>query len=265
MSQVPSPFSLPDQTPPVRPETSRNTVAIIAIIAVTCLLMCGGVVTLGIYAINRAAEQFAELAADEGEWDELQAEVAIEYSLEQNDVLMERVGEIELIESHDGLTYDDDADGEDYYYRIEGTAGNAIVVVQFDEDNDHRWFKSVKLVEGASINAPRTTLSARNAPFDSETSKLIFDILVQNDRSAAQSLDIGSLQWITYQYDNSITLDSDLALLFDVFGENGNVSIKAIFTDFEFAEVVSLSIVDDDGNDQRTIFTADTVDEIDVP
>lgn len=256
MSQTPSPYSRPVQAVPPETGSSRNTVAIVAIISVTLLLMCSGLVGLGFYAVDRLAEQISELSDDFEEWDEEEAVSALEFALEQNAVIQERVGQIEQIEHQADLTFHDNADVEDYYYRVKGSSGDALVVVQFDYD-DQRWFKNVELVEGNGIEDSRMTLQARNAPYDSQWSKRVYDILAANDGSLAQSLNIGTVRWIIYDYEKSSQRSVDKELLFEIHGESGAVSVVARFEDTKYIVVRSLQIVDDDGAQQQTIFTAD--------
>lgn len=259
MSQTPSPYSEPVQTAPPQAGVSRNTVAIVAIVAVTILLMCGGMIGLGIYAVDRFADSMSDFADDQ--WYEEDAATALEFAIEQDTEVGDRVGEIEQIQHEGDLTYDDKAGAEDFYYRVEGSSGEALVVVQFD-DSDQRWFQSVELVDGDGVESPRQTLRARNPPFDSQWSRRVYDILAANDHSLAQSLEIGAIRWISYEYERSSERSSGQELLFEIHGESGAVSVLARFENMKYDSVDSIQMVDDEGAPQRAIYTANAAPEI---
>ncbi|MCA9135263.1 MAG: hypothetical protein KDB00_00855 [Planctomycetales bacterium] len=256
MSQSPSPFSIPDPTPPQSSGATRNTVVIVAIISLTLLLMCGGVVGLGIYAVDRLADQMNDFI-DEDDWDNQDSEIALQFAIEQDATIRDQVGEIDQITSQDELTYDFGADSDDYFYDVKGSKGDAIVVVVFDED-EKRWFKSVELVQGTQIDSPRVPLQHRNAPFDTEWSKQVYDLLAADDHALAESLSIGPVTWIIYDYDRS--LESKFRtpeLLFEIQGENGTKTVVAGFSDAYYDTIRSIHIVDEDGNKQQQVYSSD--------
>lgn len=258
MSQIPSPYTLPDPAPPQPTGATRNTVLIVAIVSMTLLLMCGGVVGLGIYAVDRLAEEMGGFA-DEGEWSDQDYEVALQFALEEDKTIEDKVGQIKEVTSQDELTYDFAADSEDYYYDVKGSKGDAIVVVAFDEDDEHRWFKSVELLEGSSVNSPRVPLQDRNAPFDSQWSKQVYDALAAGDHAVEKSLSIGEVTWITYDYENS--LDSGFStpeLLFEIQGTTGTQSVTVEFDDASYEVIQSIYLVDEDGNKGQRIYSSDT-------
>lgn len=255
MSQHPSPYALPDPTPPKQSGATRNTVAIVAIISLTLLLMCSGVIGLGIYAVDRLAEQMAEFV-DEGEWDEQGSQLAVQFAIEQDALIREQVGEIEHVGSQDELTYHEEVAPNDYYYDVKGSKGEALVVVAFDED-EQNWFSRVELVGGYSIDAPRTPLRTRRVPFDSQWSKRVYDVLTANDQKVAKSLNIGEVTWIIYDYGRSLEYDSHNELFFEIRGDNSTETVVAGFHSDKYLHVRSLHIVDHDGVRQRLVYASD--------
>lgn len=263
MSQSHSPFTIPDQTPPQRPGGGQNTVAIVAIIAFTLLLMCGGVVGLGIYAVDRLADQMLDFGEADWDWNEEDADVAIEFALAQDESIRELVGEINDVRPNDELTYHDDADLEDYFYTVSGPAGEAIVVVDFDEENSERWFVRTELVQGNAIDSPRTPLQARNAPFDSEWSKLVYDVLSADEHALTQSLNLGTVLWITYDYERSWETEKETELYFDIRGDQASLSVIADFNDDNFTAIASIELVDAEGVRQQQVYSADSTANMD--
>jgi hypothetical protein len=253
MSQSPSPYSEPGPELPQRRGPSSNIVAIVAIVSATILLLCGGLIGLGFYAVDRLAEQMADFA-DEFMWDEEEGAVALEFALAENDVVREQVGEIETVESEPNLTYDEDAGIEDYFYRVKGSAGEAIVVINFDYE-EQRWFKSVELLDGNNIDAPRTRLSTRRPPFDTQLSKQVYDLLVADEGSLAGSLGVGEIQWIAYDYESSTEESDGKDLLFEVSGDSGAATLRARFQSDAFTTIRSLQVVRENGEGEQ-IFPA---------
>jgi hypothetical protein len=254
MSQNPSPYALQDPTPPKPPGATRNTVAIVAIISMTLLLMCGGVVGLGIYAVDRFAEQMAEFA--EEEWDEQDAELAVEFAIEQDAMIREQVGAIEHVYGRDELTYHADANPEDYYYDVTGSEGAALVVVEFDED-EQNWFERIELVRGSSIASPRTPLRARRVPFDTQWSERVYDVLTADDQAPAMSLNIGAVTWIIYDYEKSLERDNRTELFFEIRGDDGTETVVVEFDATKSTIVRSIHVVDQNGVKQELIYTSD--------
>ena len=255
MPQSPSPYAEPVPEASPRNGPSRNLVAIVAIISATILLLCGGLIGLGFYAVDRLADQINDFA-DEFMWDEEEGAVALEFALADNEVIQERVGEIETVESEPNLTYDENAGIEDYFYRVKGATGEVIVVVNFDYD-DQRWFTSVELLEGNNVDAPRTALSARRPPFDTQLSKQVYDILEadnipeSDEESLAKSLGIGKIQWITYDYESSAELGTDNELLFEASGDSGTATLRARYVDDAFTRIQSLRVVLEEGESEQ--------------
>jgi hypothetical protein len=253
MSQSPSPYSEPGPELPQRRGPSSNLVAIVAIISATILLLCGGLIGLGFYAVDRLADQMAEFA-DDFMWDEEEGAVALEFALAENEVIRERVGEIENVESEPNLTYDDEAGIEDYFYRVKGSDGEAVVVINFDY-NEQQWFKSVELLDGDSVDAPRTSLSTRRPPFDTQLSKQVYDLLAAEGESLAKSLGVGEIQWITYDYESSAEESNGNDLVFEVTGDTGTATLRARFTNDAYTTIESMQIVRESG-ESELIFQA---------
>ena len=245
MSHTDSPYSQPMSSGPAGP--SRNTVTVVAMVAVTCLLMCGGLIGFGIYAVDRLADSMIESGDDE--WYEDEVPQALEFAIKDDPDLRELVGDIQHVEHDQDLTYDLMAADDDFYYRVEGSAGKALLVVEFDY-GDERWFKSVQLVQGDGVFAPRVPVAFENPPFDTQWSRLVFETLALNDPSVVESLGIGDITRVYYDYEASLeqTPRSRGELLFEIHGESGSVEVLAMFSDAKFQEIESIHVVDSEGN-----------------
>lgn len=248
MSENASPYAEPVSREPQR-SPSGNTVQIVAILAVTALLIFGGLIGLGFYAVERLADQFAETEV----WDGDESNFAVEFAIEQSAPVRDRIGQIDSVEHQTELTYHEDAGPEDYFYRVRGSSGEVLVVVQFS-DSDTRWFKSVKLVEGEGVDDPQTPLPTREVPFDSEWSKRVYEILAAEEGNVAESLNTGEIEWVFYDYEESVARSNDQELLFDVHGSEGTERIVARFEDPKFLKIEALHRVDDDGQSSKQLY-----------
>ena len=257
MSQNPFPYSAPDQSMAPPPKSGTNVLLVVAIVCGTMLLVCGGVIAFGVYAMNRLAEEIAQLEGDFGSWDEEEAAHALEYGLADNPSIRERVGEIQQVEMDDGLTFDDKAGEEDWFYRVKGSTGEAIVVVQFEDEDDRKWFTNVQLVEGTTADAPRTDLQVVNAPFDSAHSMDVYEALT-GDGGAADSLGVGTIQFVAFDDGMADVAVGDKDIVFRIEGESGSANVVGRYTDFDCIDLESLHSVDDSGIVEAPIFSAES-------
>lgn len=255
MSQDYSPFSLPDPTPPQRPGASRNTLWIVGIVCFTLLVMCGGAVGLGLYAVNQFAKQMAEMADEEGFFEDDGTEMAVEYAIAEDPTIQQRIGDIESVQSNDDLTYHEDAGEDDYYYDIQGSKGDVTIVAELVYDDD-RWFSKVELLEGDSIESARTPLQTRPVPFDTHWAGLVHQVFAADDHMIANSLNIGEIKRIVYDYESSDELTPAQDLQFDVTGTSGSVAVVATFGDENFTDIDSIDLLDDQGKKLRQLYSA---------
>lgn len=244
MSPSSSPYAQPVQDSPPPPGSPTSTTTIVGIVALTVLLVCGGVIGLGFYAVDRLADQLSEYAEYRDQWDDNGSALAIEYAVEESPQIIEKVGEIESVELDHDLTYGGNSNDSEFFYRIHGAAGNALVAVEFSE-NDKRWFSRVSLAEDQTVDGPRTPLQSRRVPFDTQWSKRICDVLEANDNELAETLDIGPIRWIVYDYELSSDRAISQELVFTIEGESGSIKIVARFKDLKYVTVDSIQVVDD--------------------
>ncbi len=243
MSQGPSPYSEPRFGEPT-PKPGIGLAAVLAI-CFTLLLMCGGILGFGFFAVQRLAEVIENEIGELGNYDfeEDETPLALRYALRDVDPLPERVGAIESIEVNDELTYDRFADRPDYFYDVHGDQGDAVVRVRF-ADNAEDWFSRVTLVDesGKSIQE----LSIGEVPFDSGISRRVWDRI----ETSTQLTDrIGQPQRVTADWEATTDagLDTEMTYRMVVRGERGSADIEARFTDFDYETVESVTLIEDGG------------------
>lgn len=237
------------------PNSGRSWVLITAMICGTTLLLCGGLIGLGFYAVDRLADPFAEIMNEDDEPD-VNTLAALEYALAEDPTIQERAGKIQEIREDDALTYDFDADANDYFYTVIGEDSEVTVVCQLS-DQDQTWFDSVELLDGSDVESPRKPLVTRHSPFDSVWSMRVWKIL-ESDESCRSKLDVGDVKWIEYDY-REFDDEAGVAvprLEFEVTGSRGTTTIVADFETFEYEVVKAISETNPDGSAGESIWTA---------
>lgn len=255
-----SDFSKP-MAPSNSPSSGRSWVLITAMICGTTLLLCGGLIGLGFYAVDRLAEPFAELS-DEPADDDENTVIALRYALADDPTIEAKVGEIVEIRADEDLTYDFGANDEDYFYTVVGDEGQVTVVCQFSL-NGQAWFESVELIDGPDVDSPRNALVTRNVPFDTVWSKRVWDVL-QPDESLQETLDVGEVKWIQYEY-REFDDGADVAvprLEFEITGDGGSTTIVGDFRTFEYEGLKTLYMKNADGSLGDSLWTADREDTV---
>ena len=252
MSQGPSPYSEPRFGDPT-PKPGIGLAAVLAI-CFTLLLMCGGILGFGFFAVQRLAEVIEQEIGELGNYDfeEEETPLALRYALRGVEVLPERVGEIESIEVNDDLTYDRFADSPDYFYDVRGDQGDAVVRVRFS-DSAEDWFSRVTLVDATGKTIQE--LSVREVPFDSGISRRVWDRIETSEELTDR---IGNPQRVTadWQATTDAGLDTESTYRMIVRGEQGSANIEARFTDFDYETVESVTLIEDGGGTVALDLTA---------
>lgn len=246
MSQSPSPFAEPPQSQ--SPSGPMLGLAAIIAICLTLLMMCGGVLGLGFYAVNRLAavieEQIEGLSGYEFEEDE--APLALRHALADVPEVRERIGDLRDVEINDELTYDRFGSRPEYYYDVTGDRGTITVAVSFSH-RDARWFSKIALVddEGTAIG----DIDFDRVPFDSGISHKVWERISESPELTEQ---IGAVRHISTDWTGTTTAgaDTDFSYRFDVQGEQGTARVEARFTGYDFEQVAAAVLLDDDGGER---------------
>ncbi|MEM9368445.1 MAG: hypothetical protein AAGD07_20820 [Planctomycetota bacterium] len=235
--------------------SNRAWVAITAMICGTVLLLCGGVIGLGFYAVNQLAD---ELAFDEDWTMEDEATLlAVQFAIEEEPTVIDEVGGIVQVTEDEDLTYDLNADGDDYFYRVVGDKGEMIVVANFHED-DTTWFRSIARLDGDKVDSPQTPLEFRAVPFNGDFTKAVHDVLVAHP-PAIEQLDIGELRWI--EESDEVSEEANVWRL-SVLGTESNREVLVVYEPGAFEEIRHVDVVDASGSRER-IWTAESIAGVD--
>lgn len=246
MSQSPYPFA----EPPPSQSPSGPTLGLAAIIAIclTLLLMCGGVLGLGFYAVNRLAavieQQIEELSSYDYEEDE--APLALRYALADVPEVRERIGQLRDVEINDGLTYDRFGSRPEYFYDVTGDQGAITVAVSFSH-REGRWFSKIALVddEGTAIG----DIDFDRVPFDSGISHKVWERICDSPELTEK---VGAVRHVSTDWTGTTTsgADTDFGYRFAVRGEQGTAQVEARFTGYDFEQVAAAVLLEDDGGEK---------------
>lgn len=256
-----SEFSQPMQ-PSGPPTSGRSWVLITAMICGTTLLLCGGVIGLGFYAVDRLADPLTGILSENDEPDE-DTLAALEYMLADDPTIQELAGKIQEIREDDLLTYDFDADENDYFYTVIGEKAEVTVVCQLS-DKEQVWFDSVEMLDvssspdGPKVGSPRKPVVTRHAPFDTVWSMRVWEVLETNE-SCLTKLNVGEVRWIEYDYrefDDAAGVAVP-RLEFEITGTSGTTTIVGDFTTFEYEILKAISETNSDGSLGESIWAVE--------
>lgn len=213
----------------------------------TLLLMCGGVLAVGYLAVDRLANLIEDTTFDDFEEDD--TPIALEYALADVDAVADRVGTINSIEVNDPLTYEIMAENPEYYYDVRGDQGSIIIGVWFDETDDvEEWFDRVAIVE--SDGAVIEDLSVGKVPFDSHISCQVWESIRGNSELVQE---IGEARFVMSEWDESYYEETEQSAgpTFHcvIRGTMGEVKAKAIFVDYDYDTISSLTKIAEDGSE----------------
>lgn len=129
--------------PPPSTSTAKIVLIILGIVLLVFLLICGGMIGFGWYAMNRFEEMIVAEMNSVG--DDLLTEDALLEAISEDPTLQQQVGEIRKTR-YDPSKTTEATDEDDWYfwYTVEGTDGIASVRALESEEDD-RWFDSVEL------------------------------------------------------------------------------------------------------------------------
>ena len=227
------------------------------------LLLCGGLIGLGVYAVDRLADPLTGIMSEDDDPDE-DTLAALKYVLAGDPTIQQRVGEIQEIRENDSLTYDFGADEDDYFYTVIGEKSEVTVVCQLSE-KDQMWFDSVELLDdtnspnGPEVGSPRISLVARDAPFDTVWSMRVWEVLESNE-SCRTTLNVGEVKWIEYDY-SEFDDEVEVAvpqLEFEIIGTSGKTTVVGEFTTFEYDVLKSVSKTNSDGSLSESIWPTES-------
>ena len=218
---------------PLRPGgggPTGRTVAIVAMICATLLLICGGAGALAYHGINTLAElgEVGVFDDDERDWWYDREGPAVRSAIEDDPTVRENIGEVEGVSFAESLTYDDDAHPSDYFFRVEGSKGEGVVVVRYDGDAE-RWYDRVSWLDGEEADSPQTRLEFKPPAVDCEPSLAVLDELEDSSEEWVKSL--GEIE--TVRYDQTATEEAssldDGELVFTVRGFDADAEVIGEF------------------------------------
>ncbi|MFG0267341.1 MAG: hypothetical protein ACF8AM_19650 [Rhodopirellula sp. JB055] len=222
--------------------SSKNTVIIVAIISVTMLLMCGGVLGLGYYAVERLAKEINAMDYDYMVDDE-DTPAALLFALTENETIQEHVGEIESIEFAPEHNLDNSIYADEYYYRVIGTTGEAIVRVELSA-SEKEWFDRVELIPDETDLDTRVQLETIQVPFDSAMGRSTYELVKEN---ATIQDEVGTVQYVAYDWDltDKYTDEDEASYMFVVEGNMGETHVRVLFNDYDYETVERIEWMED--------------------
>ncbi|MFK8114201.1 MAG: hypothetical protein AB8B91_18515 [Rubripirellula sp.] len=265
MSSDPLTYDPQAPDPGRQPSGANWSPLVVAMVCATLLLMCGGAIGLGVYAVDRLAKNLETLTAElDGEFEDSDSEspIALEFALQDAPVLRERVGTVKEIKFDSELSYDDRVSPEDYFFTVEGTTGDAKLVVQYSED-EQIWFTNIQLLEDDRFDGPRTELQSIDVPFDSQMSKLALTA-IRDLKSRGEAGDaiggLGPIRWIRYDYDRSMSESGggwNQELYYTATDGSVSVDFKAEFVTGKYTQIRKIIVIDDQGEStEEMVITA---------
>jgi hypothetical protein len=244
MSHAPhSPYTQPvPNASPGGGGSSTNTVIIVAIISVTMLLMCGGVLGLGYYAVERLAKEINAIDYDYMSDDE-DTPAALQFALSENDTIQEQVGEIESVEFATEHNLDNSIYTDEYYYRVIGTTGEAIVRVELSA-KETEWFDRVELVPDETDLDTRVQLETIPVPFDSAMGMSTYELVKEN---ATIQEEVGTVQYVAYDWEltDKFTEPEEASYMFELRGDTGETHVRVLFDDYDYETVERIEWMED--------------------
>ncbi|KLU01214.1 putative transmembrane protein [Rhodopirellula islandica] len=222
--------------------SSKNTVIIVAIVSVTMLLMCGGVLGLGYYAVERLASELNAVNYDYMADDE-ETPTALQHALSENEVLQEKVGEIESVEFAAEHNLDNSVYTDEYFYRVIGTVGEAIVRVEVSAKEDE-WFDRVDLIPDETDLDTRVQLETIPVPFDSAMAQSTHELIKENPTILEE---VGTVQYVAYDWElTDDHTDAEAAsYVFVVRGDAGETHVRVLFNDYDYVTVERIEWLED--------------------
>lgn len=209
------------------------------------LLMCGGVLGLGYYAVERMATTFNEVNLDYMDED-TETPMALQYTLSENEVLKDQIGDIESVDFDEALNENNSIYTQEYFYRVQGSTGEAIVYVQISDAMDE-WFSSVELVTDETDLENRVVLDTIAVPFDSTMAKTTYNEIVDDETIAEQ---VGTIVRVEYDWDmtEKLTSDFEASYVFLVKGSEDETYLRVTFTDYLYDEISKIESLEDEDN-----------------
>ncbi|WDQ16020.1 hypothetical protein [Rhodopirellula sp. P2] len=222
--------------------SSKNTVIIVAIVSVTMLLMCGGVLGLGYYAVERLASELNAVNYDYMADDE-ETPTALQFALSENETIQEQVGEIESVEFAAEHNLDNSVYTDEYFYRVIGTVGEAIVRVEVSAKEDE-WFDRVDLVPDETDLDTRVQLETIPVPFDSAMALSTYELIKEN---ATILKEVGTVQYVAYDWEltDDYTDAEAASYVFVVRGDAGETHVRVLFNDYDYVTVERIEWMED--------------------
>ncbi|PHQ36385.1 hypothetical protein [Rhodopirellula bahusiensis] len=246
MSNAPhSPYTQPVPNSPSSGGSSKNTVIIVAIVSVTMLLMCGGVLGLGYYAVERLAKEINAVNYDYMIDDEETPE-ALMFALSENDTLREEVGVIESIEFAEEHNADNAIYAENYFYRVIGTDGEAVIRAELSEKEDV-WFNRVDWIPDETDLYARVELETIPVPFDSTMAHSTYRLLKDNETIQDK---VGTINYVGYEWEmtDEYTDAEAASYVFVVRGDAGETNVRVMFNDYDYVTVERIELMEDPEN-----------------
>ncbi|GAB5515669.1 hypothetical protein [Rhodopirellula baltica] len=233
MSHAPhSPYTQPvPNSPSGGGGSSKNTVIIVAIVSVTMLLMCGGVLGLGYYAVERLAKEINAVNYDYM-FDDAETPQALMYALKENETIREQVGEIESIEFAAEHNLDNAIYTENYYYRVIGTDGDAIIRAEISDKEEVR-FDRVDWVPDETDLDTRVELETIPVPFDTTLAQAAYE-LIKDDETINN--EVGTISFVAYDWEltDEYTDVEDTSYVLSVRGDTGKTHVRVAFDDYDY-------------------------------
>lgn len=245
MSHAPhSPYTQPVPNSPSG-GSSKNTVIIVAIVSVTMLLMCGGVLGLGYYAVERLAKEINAVNYDYMIDDE-ETPHALMYALSENETIREQVGEIESIEFAEEHNVDNSLYSENYFYRVVGTDGDAIVRAEVS-DKEEVWFDRVDWVPDETDLDTRVELETIPVPFDLVSSHATYELIKDDETIKSE---VGTISYVSYDWEltDEYTSIEDTSYVLKVRGDAGETHVRVAFDEYDYETPERIELMKDPEN-----------------